>query len=180
MTRTIETARLRLRQWTAADVESWACMNADPRVMEFFVEPTPKQRSRELAALMRDDLEQHGYGWFVMEIKDAPGFGGVVVLDDVRYDVPFDPRREIGWRLPISSWGRGYATEAAAALLDLAFRELRWPQVIAMSARINTRSRGVMERVGMTHDPDDDFDHPRVPDGHRLKRHVLYRKSAPA
>lgn len=178
MTRVIQTARLRLRQWTDEDVAAWAEMNADPRVMEFFVSTTPVERSRELAGILRKDLERNGYGWFVMERKDKPGFAGVAAIDDIRFDVPFEPRREIGWRLPVESWGHGYATEAASALLYYAFKELRWPEIVAMTTMKNVRSRRVMEKLGMTHDAAEDFDHPRVPDGHPIKRHVLYRKVA--
>lgn len=175
MTPAIATARLRLRQWTDEDVAPWAQMNADPRVMEFFVTTTPRERSFELAALMREDIAKNGYGWFVMERRDAPGFAGVIAIDDIHYDMPFRPLREIGWRLPVESWGHGYATEAAQATLQFAFEQLRWPEVVAMTAIINARSRRVMEKLGMTHDPSEDFDHPRVPDGHPIKRHVLYR-----
>jgi RimJ/RimL family protein N-acetyltransferase len=174
----IETARLLLRQWTDQDVQAWADMNADPRVMEFFPGVMPRERSFEQAALLRADLEKNGYGWFVMERKDRPGFAGVMALDDIRHDMPFRPLREIGWRLPVESWGHGFATEAASALLRYAFNELDWPEVIAMTAAINTRSRRVMERLGMTHDPSEDFDHPRVPDGMPIKRHVLYRATS--
>jgi RimJ/RimL family protein N-acetyltransferase len=175
----IETTRLRLREWNDDDVEAWARMNADSRVMEYFVSTVPLERSREQAALLRQDLQRNGYGWFVLERKDREGFAGVMALDDVRYDVPFEPRFEIGWRLPVESWGHGYATEAAAALLDFAFVSLGRPAVISMTAAVNTRSRRVMERIGMTRDPAEDFNHPRVPPGHRLHRHLLYRKSAP-
>ena len=171
----LETQRLYLRQWLEEDFIPWADMNADPRVMEFFVSPIPLERSLELAAELRDALERNLYGWFVMERKGSPGFAGVLALDDVRYEVPFEPRREIGWRLPTSSWGHGFATEGACALLDYAFTNLQWSRVVAMTAVHNTRSRRVMERLGMTHDPVEDFDHPRVPDGHPVKRHVLYR-----
>jgi RimJ/RimL family protein N-acetyltransferase len=172
---TIETERLILRQWTDPDVEAWADMNADRRVMEFFPGVLARERSREQAAVLRARLEENGYGWFVIERKDRPGFAGVVALDDIRYDMPFRPLREVGWRLPVESWGHGFATEAARELLRLAFDDLKWPDVIAMTARINLRSRRVMERLGMTHDPTEDFDHPRVPDGMAIKRHVLYR-----
>jgi ribosomal-protein-alanine N-acetyltransferase len=179
MPQTIETARLRLRPWTDADIEAWADMNADPRVMEFFPGTVERERSRQQAQLLRADLKKNGYGWFVMERKDAPGFAGVLALDDIRHDMPFRPLREIGWRLPVSSWGQGYATEGASALLDLAFGKLGWDEVVAMTAAINTRSRRVMEKLGMTYDPAEDFDHPRVPDGMAIKRHVLYRIKKP-
>lgn len=171
----IETPRLVLRQWNDDDVEAWADMNADPRVMEFFPGTMPRERSYEQAATMRANLEKNGYGWFVMERKDQTGFAGIMALDDIRYELPFRPLREIGWRLPVKSWGFGYATEAGNALLRFAFEELQWPEVIAMTAEINLRSRRVMERLGMTHDPTENFDHPRVPNDLPIKRHVLYR-----
>src|SRR5581483_2698094 len=121
MTVIIETDRLILRQWTDDDVEAWAAMNADPRVMEFFPGTTPPEKSREQAAFMRAELEKNGYGWFVMERKALPGFAGIMALDDIRYEMPFRPLREIGWRLPVESWGHGYATEAGNALLRFAF-----------------------------------------------------------
>ena len=172
----IETERLRLRGWGDEDVAAWAEMNADPRVMEFFVEPTPRERSYEQARSMRADLDANGYGWFVLERKDEPGFAGVIAVDDIRYEMPFRPLREIGWRLPVRAWGNGYATEAAAAAMRFAFETLKWPEIIAMTARINARSRRVMEKLGMTHDPAEDFDHPRVPAGREIRHHVLYRK----
>ena len=153
-------------------------MNADPRVMEFFVEPTPREHSYESAARLRDGLERNGYGWWVIERKGVPGFAGVVVVDDIHWDAPFQPLREIGWRLPVHSWGQGFATEAASKALRFAFEVLRWPEIVAMTARSNVRSQRVMEKLGMTRDLSGDFDHPRVPIGHRIRPHVLYRATS--
>lgn len=175
----IETARLLLRGWRDDDLESWADMNQDERVMEYFPSTTPRERSYELANLMRNDLEARGYGWFVMEVKGEPGFAGIAAVDDVRYDVPYRPRREIGWRLPVHRWHKGYATEAAGALQAFAFERLRWPHVIAMTTFNNVRSRNVMRKLAMTYAPEDDFTHPRMPADSRLQPMVLYRKAAP-
>jgi RimJ/RimL family protein N-acetyltransferase len=150
-------------------------MNADPRVMEFFVAPTPPDVSREQAAAMSERLSQNGFGWFVLELRERSGFGGVIALDDIRWEAPFMPRREIGWRLPVDVWGHGYATEAAATLIRYAFEVLDWPEVVAFTSKLNERSERVMQRLNMTHDPNDDFENPRVPDGHPLRPHVLYR-----
>jgi RimJ/RimL family protein N-acetyltransferase len=176
----IETPRLRLRAWTDDDIEPWAAMNADPLVMRYFVEPTPYQRSIEQAARMRASLERNGYGWWILEERERPGFAGVIVADDIPWETPFVPRREIGWRLPVRVWRRGYATEAARAVLRYVFDDLEWPEIVAMTARLNQPSRRVMEKLGMTRDPADDFEHPRVPAGHPIRPHVLYRaRSAP-
>jgi RimJ/RimL family protein N-acetyltransferase len=171
----IESDRLRLRGWTDADVEAWADMNADPRVMEFFPSTLAREQSYESAQRMRTELSQRGYGWFVMELKERPGFAGVLALCEVRWDAPFEPKTEIGWRLPVETWGHGYATEGAKALLDFARDRLHWNEVVAFTAKINERSQRVMQRLGMTHDAREDFLHPRVPDGHPVKPHVLYR-----
>lgn len=167
-----------MRGWSDEDVHSWAEMNADPRVMEHFVSTIPRDQSYESAARLRREVEENGYGWFVLERKERPGFAGVLALCDVRWEAPFEPKREIGWRLPLASWGAGRATEAARALLEYAFTDLKWSEVVAFTAARNRRSRRVMEKLGMTHDSSEDFDHPRVPEGHPIRRHVLYRKPA--
>ena len=173
----IYTPRLHLRDWTDADIDAWAEMNADPRVMEFFVEAMPRDRSIEVAERLRANLRRNGYGWFVLERNDVPGFAGTIAIDDIRWETPFEPRREIGWRLPVSSWGKGYATEGASAATRYAFDILKWPEIVAITSRLNARSMRVMEKIGMTRDMNGDFDHPRVPPGHRIRPHVLYRKS---
>jgi [ribosomal protein S5]-alanine N-acetyltransferase len=124
----IETERLILRGWTDADVEAWADMNADPRVMEFFPSTMSSEQSYESAARVRRELEERGYGWFVMEVKERPQFSGVLAICEVRWETPFRPRQEIGWRLPVHAWGRGYATEGAKALLDFGRDRLRWDE----------------------------------------------------
>lgn len=147
----IETARLRLRDWSAADVEPWAEMNADPRVMEYFLEPTPREESRDKVQRLQVDLKRNGYGWWVIERKSASGFAGVVVADDIHWEMPFEPRREIGWRLPVHMWGQGFATEAASAIMRYVFEELKWTEIVARTSRLNLRSIHVMEKLGMTH-----------------------------
>jgi RimJ/RimL family protein N-acetyltransferase len=101
-----------------------------------------------------------------------------VGLAEPRFEAPFTPAIEIGWRLDPSAWGHGYASEAARAVLEAA---PGWgiSEVVSFTTTTNARSEAVMRRIGMTHDPEDDFDHPSVPVGHPLRRHVLYRWSAP-
>jgi len=172
----IETDRLVLRGWTDADVRGWAEMNADPRVMEFFPSTIPPEQSYESAARMRRELDERGYGWFVVERKERSGFFGVLALCEVRWETPFQPNREIGWRLPVHAWGHGYATEGARALLGFARDEMGWDEVVSFTARSNERSQRVMQRIGMTRDAGADFLHPRIPEGNALRDHVLYRK----
>lgn len=171
----IETPRMLLRGWTAEDIHAWAGMNADPRVMEFFPSTVERERSLESGALLREELERDGYGWFVAEVKGVTPFAGVIALQPVPWEAPFTPAYEVGWRFVPEAWGHGYATEGAAAALEYGFNDLGWNEILAFTAEINVRSQRVMQRLGMTHDPADDFDHPRLPQGHRLRRHVLYR-----
>ncbi len=175
MAPTLQTPRLILREWTGADIEAWADIMSDPDVMRYQPALRDRDAARESARRMAANLRRKPYGKYVLERKANLGFAGMMALDDIWYDVPFTPTREIGWFLVRSAWGQGYATEAAQALLRYAFDELQWPEVVAMTATINTPSRRVMERLRMTHNPADDFDHPLIADDSILKRHVLYR-----
>jgi RimJ/RimL family protein N-acetyltransferase len=175
-TPTIETPRLILRAWRDADLEPWVQMHADPRVTEFFSQTYTREVSESVALRMRTELERNGYGWWIAEIKDSSCFAGAICLGEVPFQASFTPAREIGWRLSFENWGLGYATEAAAAALDFALRDLRWNEVVAMTSVLNLRSQHVMQRLGMTHDPRDDFNHPKIEEGSALRRHVLYRK----
>jgi RimJ/RimL family protein N-acetyltransferase len=176
---TLETPRSILRPWRDADVAPWTAMGADEHVMEFFPSTYDRTQAESHAARMREHLEADGYGWWVVEIKDGAPFAGVIALQDVPFDAPFTPAIEVGWRLTRPHWGHGYATEGARAALAFAFEDLDRDEVVAMTASLNLRSQRVMERLGMTHDPRDDFDHPRLDPGHRLSPHVLYRASRP-
>ncbi len=171
----METARLLLRPWREADIESWLAMGADPRVMEFFPSLATREQAERSAARMRAALERDGYGWWVAENKENRGFAGVIVLMDVPFEAHFTPAMEIGWRLRPEYWGRGLATEGARAALTFAFEMLGRAEVVAMTARLNLPSQRMMQRLGMTYDPADDFDHPLVEPGHPIQPHVLYR-----
>lgn len=153
----------------------WVEMSADPRVMEFFPSTQERAEAESMATAVRERLERDGYGWWVLEVKGGAPFGGVIALQGVPFEASFTPALEVGWRLAHEHWGLGYATEGARAALDFAFAELQRDEIVAMTAAVNVRSRKVMERLGMTHDEADDFNHPRVTADHRLSRHVLYR-----
>jgi RimJ/RimL family protein N-acetyltransferase len=173
----IETERLLLRDWTEADLDPFAAINADPRVMEFYPAPYARQKSDEILAANQASLAEDGYGKFAVEEKTTGRLLGHVGLSPVDFPAAFAPAMEIGWRLARESWGNGYATEAATAVLDDAFLRVGLTGVVSFTAEWNRPSRRVMEKLGMTHHPELDFIHPAVPAGHKLAPHVLYRLS---
>jgi RimJ/RimL family protein N-acetyltransferase len=176
---TIETDRLRLRAWDDADLTAFAAMNADPRVMEHFPAPLSPAQSDASVGRVTAHFEQHGFGMWVVEIPGVTPFAGAVGLMIPRFTASFTPCVEIGWRLAQAHWGHGYATEGARAALAFGFTTIGLPEIVSFTVPANVRSRRVMEKLGMSHDPGDDFDHPELPAGHPLRRHVLYRTRAP-
>jgi RimJ/RimL family protein N-acetyltransferase len=172
----LRTSRLRLRQWHDDDLESLAALNADPEVMRYFPETMTRAASDELAARQRALIDERGWGLWALEAET--GFVGFVGLSEPRFDAHFTPAVEVGWRLARRAWGFGYATEAARAAVDHGFARLGLREIVSFTTVRNEPSRRVMERLGMTHDPADDFDHPLLPAGHPLRRHVLYRLRA--
>ena len=178
----LSTERLLLRRWTPADRAPFAALNADPAVMEHFPAPLTRSESDALAHRIDAHLAEHGWGRWAVEVRrpgTGPGrFAGFTGLAIARFDAHFTPAMEIGWRLASWAWGHGYATEAASAALQFAFSSLGRTEVVSFTAAANLGSQAVMRRIGMTRDADGDFEHPALPEGHRLRRHVLYRLSA--
>ncbi len=172
---TLQTPRLQLRRWRNSDLPAFARMNADPAVMEFFPGLLSSAQSDSLAAGIREHLDAHGWGLWAVQVHGGPQFIGFVGLSVPRFEAAFTPAVEVGWRLARSAWGRGYATEAARAALRDGFDRVGLDAVVSFTTVANTRSRAVMTRLGMTHDPADDFDHPALAPGDPLRRHVLYR-----
>lgn len=174
---TLVTPRLRLRPWRDADLPPFAALNADPRVMEHFPGTLGRRQSDATAARIRDRLDALGFGFWAVEVPGVAGFIGFVGATVPTFEAPFTPCVEIGWRLAAEHWGRGYATEAASATVAHAFGPLGLDEVVAFTVPANRRSRAVMERLGMSRSPADDFEHPGLPEGHPLRPHVLYRLS---
>ena len=168
----IETQRLRLRQWTDADLEPLARLNADPEVMRYFPAPLTREESDAMAGRMRAQIEAKGWGFWAVEPRAGGEIVGLVGIKPVPPNLPFAPAVEVGWRLARAHWGRGYAKEAALASLAFAFEKLRLPQVVSFTAALNRPSWGLMERLGM--DRVEAFEHPAIPVGSPLRRHVLY------
>jgi len=175
VTRELRTDRLHLRCWRPGDRSPFAAMNADPRVMEFFPGLLSREESDRLVARIAHHFEQHGFGLWALEIRGIAPFAGFIGLSVPRFVAHFTPCVEIGWRVAAEHWGHGYATEGARAVLRFGFDTLDLPEIVSFTVTGNHRSRRVMERIGMVRDPADDFDHPSLPDGHPLRRHVLYR-----
>lgn len=176
----LQTARLRLRAWRDSDIDPFAAMNADPRVMEHFPSVLSRQESADRLEKIRAKIAERGYGLWPVERLDGGAFVGVVGLAVPEFQAHFTPCVEIGWRLVASHWGRGYATEAARAVLALGFRRYGLTEIVSMTTTANTRSWRVMEKLGMRRDPGDDFQHPTLPPDHPLAPHVLYRISRSA
>jgi RimJ/RimL family protein N-acetyltransferase len=171
----LSTERLRLRSWRPDDFAPFAALNADRSVMEFFPAALSQDDSDAFATRIASHIEQHGWGLWAVEIPGVTSFAGYVGLATPRFDAHFTPCVEIGWRLAREHWGHGYATEGARAALAFGFETLKLDEIVSLTVPANRRSRHVMDRLGMTHEPADDFDHPGVPVGHQLRRHVLYR-----
>ena len=171
----LRTERLILRRWRETDREAFARMNADPEVMRYFPRPLTREESDAYVDRIELQFDERGFGLWALEVPGVAPFIGYAGLSVP----PFMPGVEIGWRVDSPYWGHGYATEAARATLADAFARVGLKEVVSFTSPLNSRSVAVMERLGMTHDPADDFDHPNVPEGHRLRRHVLYRIVAP-
>ena len=175
----IETERLLLRRWREDDIRPFADLNADPQVMEFFPNLLTADASIEIADRIQAHFTEYGYGWWSVEVKGADDFAGIIGIANTRFQADFTPAVEIGWRLAAKHWGMGLATEGARAVLDFAFRHVELDEVVSMTTVFNRRSRRIMEKLGMTRNASEDFNHPFVPPNHKLCRHVLYRIARP-
>lgn len=174
----LSTERLILRRWRPEDRAPFAAMNADPRVMEHFPAVLDRAASDALVDRIERSFDARGYGLWALERRADAAFLGFTGLLDVGFEAPFAPALEVGWRLDAGAWGQGYASEAARASVAHAFAVVGVDEVVSFTARRNTRSIAVMERIGMRRDPAGDFDHPLVAVGHPLRPHVLYRVRA--
>ena len=171
----LQTERLTLRRWIPADREPFARLNRDAAVIEFLPGALTAEESDRLVDRIEAHFEQHGFGLWAAELRENAEFIGYIGLAIPRFEAAFTPCVEIGWRLASKYWGRGLATEGARAVVAHAFEVLALPGLVSFTVPANVRSIRVMEKLGMTHDPKDDFDHPLLPEGHTLRRHVLYR-----
>ena len=172
----LETPRLTLRRWQEPDRAPFAAMNADPVVMHYFAAPMTREQSDEAIDRYLAAFTSEGFSFFATTMRSTGEFIGTIGLQTMRDAVPNlpQPAVEIGWRLTQSAQGKGLATEGARTIVDFAFTQLGLNEVVAITAISNQASRRVMEKLGMTHRPELDFNHPRVPAGHQYQRHTLY------
>lgn len=173
----LRTARLWLRPWREADLPAFAALNADSRVMEHFPGTLSREESDAMVARAREHFARHGFGFWAVEVPGVSDFIGFIGLGVPSFETHFTPCVEIGWRLAAEHWGHGYASEGARAALRFGFEQLKLDEIVSFTVPVNLRSRRVMERIGMRYDPTGDFNHPRIAEGHPLRRHVLYRLS---
>jgi RimJ/RimL family protein N-acetyltransferase len=174
----IETPRLVLRGWTDADHEPFARLNADPRVMRLMPRALSREESDAAAENIASFIAERGFGLYAAELKDDRAFLGFIGLSIPKFEAAFTPCVEIGWRLAADYWNRGLASEGARAVAEHAFRDVGLAELVSFTVPHNLASRRVMEKIGMTRDPAEDFDNPRLEPGHPLRRHVLYRLRA--
>lgn len=177
----LRTERLILRRWRASDRAPYAALNADPVVMEHFVEPLTRAESDAHIDRIEDRFETRGFGLWAVEVPGRSpfiGFVGLNYTDSSYLDAHFTPAVEVGWRLAKEHWGLGFATEAATASIEDGFDRVGLNEIVSFTTTRNLRSQRVMQRLGMSRDPADDFDHPNVPVDHPIRRHVLYRLRA--
>jgi RimJ/RimL family protein N-acetyltransferase len=172
----LRTERLVLRPWTDADREPFAAMGQDPEVMRYFPGPLDRASSDAFVDRCMQRFADSGWGLWVV---DSDGFRGFAGLQPAPPALPCAPAVEVGWRLARDAWGRGYATEAGRAAVSYGFAVLGLAEIVSFTATINVPSIAVMQRLGMVRDPAEDFDHPAVPVGHPVRRHVLYRLRRP-
>jgi RimJ/RimL family protein N-acetyltransferase len=175
----LTTKRLRLRAWRESDLPAFAALSADPRVMEFLPKRLSIAECEASALRFRDYYLAPGFRHWVVEASGVASFIGLVSLKPPPFEAAFTPCVEIGWRLAAAYWGQGYATEAAGRVIAHGFTTCRLAEIVAFTTVANQRSRALMERLGMTRDPADDFAHPHLPEGHPLRPHVLYRLRRP-
>ena len=176
----LTTHRLVLRTWKQSDIAKMAAINADPVVMEYFPSAQDLKATKKLIEHINNHYAEYGYALYAVEIQESGEFIGFVGLNVPSFEIPnfsptSEPVVEIGWCLASRSWGQGFATEAAGAVLHYAFTHLKLDEVVSFTSVSNVKSRRVMEKIGLQHDEKDDFNHPKLDKNSPLSRHVLYR-----
>ena len=173
----IESNRLYFRQWKEEDKEFFFKLNSDPEVMKYFPQALSKNESDAFVEKVKFQINKRGWWFFAVEIKNTSEFIGFIGLSNTAFEAPFTPCTEIGWRFHRNFWKKGYATEGAKTVLDFAFRKIGKESIVSYTSKLNFPAIAVMKRIGMVEDPSYSFDHPKIPKGHPLRPHILYRLS---
>ena len=171
----IETERLYVRQWEEEDLHPFYKLNSSPKVMRFYPNLLSRKESDNFVCKASSQIDENGYSFWAIELKESSKLIGTMGIADVHFKEHFTPAVEIAWRLASQYWGFGYATEAAKAVFDYGYKELNLKEIVSFTVPENKRSIRVMEKIGLSRDPQRDFYHPKLPREHRLSRHVLYR-----
>ena len=171
----LQTQRLILRSWQATDFAPFAQMNADAEVMKYFPATLSWQESEALLERIKNHHQAYGFGLWATEERATGAFIGLIGLNLPTFQAHFTPAVEVGWRLVRAFWGKGYATEGARKAISYGFEVIGLNEIVSFTAQSNLRSIAVMKRLGMTYQEADNFEHPSLPSGHPLQRHVLYR-----
>jgi RimJ/RimL family protein N-acetyltransferase len=171
----VQTERLTLRGWKEEDREPFARLNADPRVMEFMTSTLSREESDRFVDRIVVQSKEHGFTLYAAELRRSGRFIGFIGIHAPKFDAAFTPCVELGWRLATDVWGQGLATEGGLAVVRHSFEVLGLEELVSYTAAINVRAQHLIEKMGMRCDRAEDFDHPRVPVSHLLRRHVLYR-----
>ncbi|MFJ4189144.1 GNAT family N-acetyltransferase [Kitasatospora sp. NPDC089509] len=150
----LETRRMTLRRFTGADVDALAALHGHPEVMRYIDDGRPVPRAdveqRQLPRILDEYAElPSGQGCFAAVEKSTGAFLGWFELRPA-YSVGMNGGTELGYRLLPSVWGLGYATEGARALVRHAFTELAVDRIVATTMTVNTASRRVMEKAGLS------------------------------
>jgi RimJ/RimL family protein N-acetyltransferase len=169
------TGRLILREWRSEDREPFARMNADPKVMEFQPGVLSHQESNAFVDRIEAHFRQRGFCLYAAELRHDQRFIGFIGIHVPNFESAFMPCVEIGWRLAPDVWGQGLATEGGKEVVRQAFTRLGLDELVSFTACINARARHLIEKMGMSRNPIEDFEHPKVAEGHVLRQHVLYR-----
>jgi RimJ/RimL family protein N-acetyltransferase len=177
MTDHLDSKRLILRTWEEGDREPYFRLASDPVVMQYLGSPATREEADAWINRHRAQLTELGFAYWAVELRETRQLIGAVGLSRVRYEAHFTPAVGVGWRLAQEFWGHGYASEAAEAVLRYGFEKLQLEHIVAVTVPANIRSQQVMQRLGMNRSIEDEFDHPRLPEGHPLRRCVLCRMS---
>jgi RimJ/RimL family protein N-acetyltransferase len=171
----LRTPRLLLREWRDDDIDRFFALLATPEVTAMLPPLSDRSACAAWIGRMRAHNDRHGFAYWAVELPGEAPLIGAIGLTRVNFPDAFGEAVEIGWRLARNHWGRGFASEAARAVIEDGFCRLDIPEIVAFTVPMNVRSQAVMKRLGMTRDPADDFAMHRFVEGHPLRRHVLYR-----